>query len=113
MRVNDQKLVRETLAGKSEAFGDLVERYGRLVHGIILHKVRQSDEVEDLVQDVFCKAYQELSNLREHEKFAPWLARMASNRAQAWIRQRGVRQICQQNEGLMLRAADPHSPCRR
>ena len=103
MRVNDQKLVRETLAGKSEAFGDLVERYGRLVHGIILHKVRQSDEVEDLVQDVFCKAYQELSNLREHEKFAPWLARMASNRAQAWIRQRGVRQICQQNEGPVPR----------
>lgn len=110
MNAKDQILVRKTLAGDSEAFGDLVERYNRLVHGVILHKVRRPDEVEDLVQDVFCKAYQELPSLREPGKFPPWLERMAANHAQAWLRHRGVRQICQQNESLMLRAADPHSP---
>jgi len=71
--------------GGSEASGQLVERYNRLVHGMILHKLRKPDEVEALVQDVFCKAYQELPNLREPEKFAPWLARMAANQAQAWL----------------------------
>ena len=71
MNAKDQILVRKTLAGDSEAFGDLVERYNRLVHGVILHKVRRPDEVEDLVQDVFCKAYQELPSLREPGKFPP------------------------------------------
>ena len=52
---------------------------------MILQKLRKSDEVEDLVQDVFCKAYQELPNLREPEKFAPWLARMAAKQAQTWL----------------------------
>ena len=110
MRATDQTLVRKTLAGDNEAFGQLVERYNRLVHGVILHKLRRSDEVEDLVQDVFCKAYQELPHLRQPDKFAPWLARMAANQAQAWLRRCGVRQICQQNEDLVLGAADPHSP---
>ena len=40
MNAKDQILVRKTLAGDSEAFGDLVERYNRLVHGVILNKVR-------------------------------------------------------------------------
>ncbi|MFP6593014.1 MAG: sigma-70 family RNA polymerase sigma factor, partial [Candidatus Latescibacterota bacterium] len=43
---------------------------------------------EDLVQDVFVKALQELSNLRDRGKFGPWLGRIALNRAQAWLRQR-------------------------
>ena len=50
--------------------------------------MRRPDEVEDLVQDVFVKAFQELSNLRDRGKFGPWLGRIALNRAQAWLRQR-------------------------
>jgi len=95
-----------TLEGDREAFGALVERYTRLVHGVILHKVRRPDEVEDLVQDVFCKAYERLSSLREHRKFGPWLARMASNRAQAWLRQRRTRQEYHPDELQILGAAD-------
>ena len=110
MDAKDQVLVREVLAGNNEAFGELVERYTRLVHGVILHKVRQADEVEDLVQDVFCKAYQELTNLREHDKFAPWLARMASNRAQAWLRQRSAHMVHHQREDFARWNPDEKTP---
>ena len=48
---------------------DLIEGYLGLVHGTILNKVRRPDEVENLVQDVFVKAFQELSNLRDRGKF--------------------------------------------
>ncbi|MFT5088989.1 MAG: RNA polymerase sigma-70 factor (ECF subfamily) [Candidatus Latescibacterota bacterium] len=110
MEVKDHRLVRDALAGNNEAFADLVERYGRLVHGIILYKVRLVDEVEDLVQDVFCKAYQELPTLREPDKFAPWLARMANNRAQAWLRQRHTRQGHQQREDFARWGSDGATP---
>jgi RNA polymerase sigma-70 factor (ECF subfamily) len=110
METGDRILVRETLAGDGEAFGELVERYARLVHGVILQKVRQADEVEDLVQDVFCKAYQELVNLRDPDKFASWLARMANNRAQAWLRQRGARQVYHQREDFARWSPDAKTP---
>lgn len=97
----DQALINKALEGDREAFGILVERYARLVHGVILHKVRRPDEVEDLVQDVFCKAFEKLPSLREPEKFAPWLARMASNQAQAWLRQRQTQQTYH-DEGIAL-----------
>ena len=97
----DQALISKALEGDREAFGILVERYARLVHGVILHKVRRPDEVEDLVQDVFCKAFEKLPSLREPEKFAPWLARMASNQAQAWLRQRQTQQTYH-DEGIAL-----------
>lgn len=87
MSARDQELVKKVLGGDRDAFGELVEHYSGLVHGVIFHKIRRGDEVEDLVQDVFCKAYEELPALRDPGKFGPWLGRIALNRAQAWLRQ--------------------------
>ena len=106
MARSDGDLVRDTLGGKRDAFGDLVERYTGLVHGVILHKVRRPDEVEDLVQDVFCKAYEELGNLREPGKFAPWLARMALNKAQAWLRQLQTQRTYMHTEPALEESVD-------
>ena len=55
---SELKLIDRTLSGDREAFAELIEEYLGLVHGIILNKVRRPDEVEDLVQDVFVKAFQ-------------------------------------------------------
>ena len=98
----------QTLAGDSEALGQLVERYNRLVHGVILHKLRKSNEVEDIVQDVFCKAYQELPDVREPDKFALWLARMAANQAQDWLRRREMCGKFASRTNFVLSAA-PHT----
>ncbi|NKB70831.1 MAG: sigma-70 family RNA polymerase sigma factor [Candidatus Latescibacteria bacterium] len=86
MAPKDQALVQQTLAGNREAFGDLVERYNGLVYGVIREKIRRSDEIEDLVQEVFCKAYEELAGLRDPARFAPWLARISTNVSIDWLR---------------------------
>ena len=91
MAEKDSELVRRTLEGDTDAFGTLVKRYVKLVHGVIFEAVRRPEEVDDLSQDVFCKAYLELTNLREHAKFAPWLARMAGNTSTDWLRSQQVR----------------------
>lgn len=100
MPIKDKLLVRRTLAGDREAFGDLVEKYGALVHGVIREKIRLADEVEDLVQEVFCRAYEELSKLQEPARFAPWLARISSNVALDWLRRRQVRHSSQYSSQL-------------
>ena len=87
---SDRRLVQRTLAGERDAFGILVERYGPLVRGLILEKVRRPDEVEDLAQVAFGKAYEQLSTLRNPRQFAVWLRRIAGNQALDWLRAREV-----------------------
>ena len=91
MPESDKILVEQIRAGDRELFGDLVERYTPLVHGVILEKIRRPDEVEDLVQETFTRAYQELSRLRDPARFGPWVARMAANRAVDWLQQQQSR----------------------
>ena len=72
MAERDLILIRKTLEGDRNAFGDLVERYGRLVRGVIWETLRRPDEVEDLAQEVFFRAYEQLPKLRQPAKFASW-----------------------------------------
>ena len=76
----DGKLVRSALAGEPAAFSRLYERYGRVVHGLLLARVAR-DEVEDLVQDVFLTAWRRLGDLRDPAAFGGWIAMIARNRA--------------------------------
>ena len=48
----DETLVRSTLAGDHDAFGELVEEYAGLVRGVLLDIVRDAEDLEDLSQDV-------------------------------------------------------------
>ena len=53
--------------GDRTAFAVLYERYGRMVHGVLLARVSRA-YVEDLVQDVFLQALQRLGSLREPDR---------------------------------------------
>ena len=102
MPEKDQTLVRRTQAGERNAFGDLVEKYSPLVHGLILESIRQPDAVEDLVQEVFCKAYEKLSHLRQPARFSAWLASIAANEAQDFLRRQQVRYRTERSGALSL-----------
>src|ERR1700733_8250739 len=76
----DAQLVHAARGGDRAAFGELYERYGRMVHGVLLAHVPYA-EVADLVQDVFLVALSHLDSLREPTAFAGWLLAIARNRA--------------------------------
>ena len=67
-------------AGDRSAFGRLYQRYGRMVHGVLLARVARG-QVEDLVQDVFLAALRRLDSLRDPARFGAWLAMIARHRA--------------------------------
>ena len=73
-------LVTAARGGDRVAFGRLYERYGRMVHGVLLARVPRG-QVEDLVQDVFLSALKRLETLRDPARFGGWLAMIARNRA--------------------------------
>lgn len=83
----DGVLVRAARAGDTSAFARLYERYGRVVHGLLLSRAGTA-EVEDLVQDVFLTAWRRLEDLREPAAFGGWIAMIARNRATDFHRRR-------------------------
>ena len=74
-------------AGDRRAFAALHERYGRMVHAILLARV-PAGAADDLVQDVFVAALERIGDLREVEAFGAWLAQIARNRAVDHLRGR-------------------------
>lgn len=66
--------VREALAGDPRAFRQLYERFGPLVHGVLLTRVARQ-EVEDLVQEVFVAAFEKLASLRDPAAFVTPITR--------------------------------------
>lgn len=82
-----QRWVRAARAGDPRGFERLHAVYGPVVHGLLLARVPPG-EAEDLVQDVFLKAWLEIPRLRDPGAFGPWLCRIARNRATDWYRRR-------------------------
>jgi len=76
----DAEWVRDACRGDRAAFGLLYRRYRPMVHGILLARVASSD-VDDLVQDVFLRAYERLATLRDVRSCGAWLSVLARNRA--------------------------------
>jgi RNA polymerase sigma-70 factor, ECF subfamily len=86
---SDAALVRASQQGHRDAFGQLYQRYARVVHGILLGKVPRL-EVEDLVHEVFLRALPRLGSLREASRFGGWLAAITRNMANDYHRQTRV-----------------------
>ena len=82
------QLVRAAKAGSLEAFEQLVRRYDRNVFRIAQHITQNHEDAEDVVQDAFLKAFQNLANFQEQSKFYTWLVRIAVNEALMKLRRR-------------------------
>jgi RNA polymerase sigma-70 factor (ECF subfamily) len=79
MQTADKELIDATLAGKREAFGQLVQRYqDRLFHSM-LQIVRSHEAAEDTVQEAFLRAYKGLGSFQRQSSFYTWLYRIALN----------------------------------
>jgi RNA polymerase sigma-70 factor (ECF subfamily) len=77
MDSNDSELIAAVLQGNSAAFEPLVAKYQPRVFATARRYARRESEVEDIVQEVFIKAYQKLDTYRGEAPFEHWLMKMA------------------------------------
>ena len=80
------ELIRRVQKGDSETFGLLVEKYQPRIFSILFHLVRRRDEVEDLAQEVFFKAFRAIRSYNFQSSFATWLSRIAVNHCYDYLR---------------------------
>ena len=86
---NDAELVRDTLAGKREAFERIVARYQSLICSLAYSATGSLGESEDLAQETFITAWNRLGHLRERHKLRSWLCGIARNRINNFLRREG------------------------
>ncbi len=73
----DAELVTETLSGRREPFGELYDRYARIVASVVAGVSGDWSTVDDMVQESFLRAYRNLAKLREPARFGPWITGIA------------------------------------
>lgn len=87
----DLQLVRKVRHGDRPAFDLLVVKYQSRVASIISRYVYDSQEVMDLTQETFVKAYRAIDRFRGDSAFYTWLYRIAVNTAKNFLESRGRR----------------------
>jgi RNA polymerase sigma-70 factor, ECF subfamily len=75
----DEALVRQARDGDFSAFETLFERHRTLVYRFAYQMAPRRDDAEDIVQEAFVRAYQNLHRYRDEAKFTTWLLRIVTN----------------------------------
>ena len=79
MTINDQILIDQIIAGDTNAFTLLVNRYKDLVFTLALRMLKNREEAEEVSQDTFIKTYRSLHKFKGDSKFSTWIYKVAYN----------------------------------
>jgi RNA polymerase sigma-70 factor (ECF subfamily) len=79
--LTDRQLVDSSIAGSDEAFEQLFDRYKRAVASVAAKYFRRPEQIEEIIQISFAKAFTELAKFRgQHDaSLGSWLSRIAAN----------------------------------
>ncbi len=77
MESRDAELIAAVLQGDAASFEPLVEKHSPRLFATARRYARREDEVQDIVQEVWLKAYQKLASFRGEAPFEHWLMRLA------------------------------------
>ena len=86
MRTEDGYLIQQCLDGDHAAYGLLVDKYKRGIYALAFSRVRNFHDAQDITQEAFIKAYQNLHTLRRWDNFIGWIYRITSNLCRDWVR---------------------------
>jgi RNA polymerase sigma-70 factor (ECF subfamily) len=87
----DSKLVARTQDGDVAAFDQLVVKYTPRLYGLIYNMTSNHEDTNDLLQDVFSKAYKSIRGFRGKSSFYTWIHSIAVNMTLNFLKKRGRR----------------------
>ena len=106
IEAGDAELVVAALAGNTQAFDVLVNRYRRAMLTVAQQIVRNHTDAEDVVQDALLRAFEALPQLSDLNRFGAWLHSITRNRALRYYRNSGRYQPQEDMEPFLNRASD-------
>ncbi|MEO7166443.1 MAG: sigma-70 family RNA polymerase sigma factor [Spartobacteria bacterium] len=87
----DQALVARAQTGDAAAFDDLVVKYSPRLYGLVYNMTSNHEDTNDMLQDVFAKAYRAISGFRGKSSFYTWIHTIAVNMTLNFLKKRGRR----------------------
>ena len=88
MKKEEAHIIKEILNGKTEQYEYFLDRYGQQVFVLVDRIVSCQEDAEELTQDVFLKAFQQLSSFKAESNFSTWIYRIATNLAISAVRKK-------------------------
>jgi len=76
---NELELIKRAQLAETDAFCQLAGRYERRIYSLALHYCHNSQDAEDLSQEVWLKAYQAIKTFRHESSFYTWIRRITIN----------------------------------
>jgi RNA polymerase sigma-70 factor (ECF subfamily) len=85
---SEHLLIARAREGSRTAFGELVRRHSHRVYGMSFRILKNREDAEDNLQNVFCKAFGKIRQFEGNSQFSTWLTRIAINEALMMLRKR-------------------------
>lgn len=85
---SDVDLVNRARNGDYSSYEELIRRYQRRVYALVYNMTSHKEDAEDLVQEVFVKAYRSLDGFKGDASFYTWIYRIAVNRTINFLKKR-------------------------
>src|SRR3954467_7984555 len=106
----EKNWLQQSREGDHTAFENLIRSYQIMIHSVTYRMTGSMADADDLTQETFIRAFQQLASYRGEAKFSSWLCRVAMNACLNW-RQREARraEIHQQWAGETLSSTESHT----
>jgi RNA polymerase sigma factor (sigma-70 family) len=89
--LDDEALVRRTQNGDTQAFDALWQKYSSRIYSLIYNMTSNHEDANDLLLEVFAKAYRSISGFRGKSSFYTWIHAIAVNMTINFVKKRGRR----------------------
>lgn len=89
----DEEIVSSVVEGDKDLFGELIDRYEPKLTRYVRRFIQQPDDVSDIIQIVFIKAYMNLRSFDVERSFNSWIYRIAHNESVTYLKKRGNEKV--------------------
>jgi RNA polymerase sigma-70 factor (ECF subfamily) len=86
-------LVNQAKDGNRAAYAQLVDRFHEYIFRMVFYRIRSRMDAEDITQDIFLKAYQKISSIKDATRFRGWMFSIALNRIRDFQRKKRFRSL--------------------
>ncbi|HEU5396077.1 MAG TPA: RNA polymerase sigma factor [Verrucomicrobiae bacterium] len=103
----DDDLVQQSQSGDTTAFETLVREHQQMIHALTFRMTGSLADAEDLAQEAFIRAYEQIGRFNRRAKFSTWLYSIAVHACLNWRRDEARRFRAQEKCAEEMLAADP------
>jgi RNA polymerase sigma-70 factor (ECF subfamily) len=90
--MTDEEIVALIQKGNKDKFGLIIDRYQKKLFWYVKNLINQADEeVDDLVEDVLIKTYENIQDFEISKKFSSWIYRIAHNKAVDYMKKAKIK----------------------